>query len=208
LHDFGLVASGPNADWEQVVFWTERAFPRLAELGVEVVGVYGLACPLPEGFSRTLAMDQAVKFAHLLADHAAKYRITIALEPMADPKTLWPRYVDGLAFAKEVNRPQIKVMADLAYFLKLNQPFEDIAKAPEMCMHAHIAGEKGQPGIGNRWDVHVKFCKMLKEVGYTRGVSAACPWVSSVPGTAMDFAAETKKTLEYMRKLREAVYHG
>ena len=30
-------------------------------------------------------------------------------------------------------------MADLNYFLKLDQPLEDIAKEPEFCAHVHIA---------------------------------------------------------------------
>ena len=41
--------------------------------------------------------------------------------------------------SEEVNRPSVKVMADLNYFLKLDQPLEDIAKEPEFCAHVHIA---------------------------------------------------------------------
>jgi sugar phosphate isomerase/epimerase len=208
LHDFGLVATGPDADFEQVEFWAKRAFPRLSELGVEVAGIYGRTCMVPEGFSRTKATDQAIRFAHLLADQAGKYNIQVALEPTADADTLWPRYLDGIAFAKEVKRPNIKVMADLAYFLKLNQPFEDILKEPEYCLHAHVQGEGGQPGVGNKSEIHKHFFEVLKKANYTRGVSCACPWVSSTPGQPMNFATETAKTLKYLKDLRAKVYGG
>jgi len=41
LQFWGLKAVGPDVDWEQLEFWTRRAFRRLAELGVETVGIYG-----------------------------------------------------------------------------------------------------------------------------------------------------------------------
>jgi len=205
LHDFGLVATGPDVDFDQLTFSAQRGLARLAELGVEIAGVYGLFFPVPEGFSRTKATDQAVRYFNMVADHAQRHNMLIAIEPMAGPVSLFPRYLDGLALAREINRPQIRVMADLNYFIKLNQPLEDIAKVPEYCIHAHIAGEKGQPGIGDRVAIHKRFFQVLKDIGYTRAVSAACPWVSSTPGP-MNFAQETARTLKYLQDLRAKVY--
>ena len=192
-----LAVTGPNVDWELVEFWTRRAFARLGELGVGVVGVYGVFFPVPEGFSRTKAMDQALKFCDLLADEAGPRNMVIALEPMAKLETLWPRYLDGIAFAHETGRPEIKVMADMAYFLKLNQPFEDIATDPAMCVHVHVAGEGGQPGIGQR--PHKEMFRVLRDIGYTGGVSCACPWVG-------EFGPATTGALNYLRQVREEVY--
>ena len=205
IQDWGLIATGPDVDWEQLEVWTQRAFNRLAELGVEVVGVYGGFFTVPEGFSRTQAMNQAQRFVNLLADHAARHRMLIALEPMADMNTLWPRYLDGVAFAKEIGRREVRVMADLAYFLKLDQPLEDIAREPEYCLHCHIAGKDGQPGVGDRVEVHTRLFRALRDFGYERGVSAACPWVSS-QGGKLNFGLETARALRYLRDLRDKVY--
>ena len=65
-------------------------------------------------------------------------------------------------------------MADLNYFLKLDQPFEDIKDSPELCLHCHIAGDHGQPGVGDLRAKHKAFFRVLREVGYERGVSCAC----------------------------------
>ena len=180
-------------------------FSRLSQLGVETVGVYGVFFPLPEGFSKTKATDQAIRYANAMADYAASLNMRIALEPMANPDTLWPSYLDGLAFAKEVGRPEVKIMADLAYLLKLNEPFEDVAKEPEYCLHCHIAGEHGQPGVGDRVEIHKRLFRVLRDMGYEGGVSCACPWVSS-DGGAFDFAKESAKTLKYLQDLRAEIY--
>lgn len=206
LHAWGLTPVGPGVDWQQLEFWTGRAFARLAGLGVEVAGVYGSFFTVPEGYSRTRAMDQAVRFVDMVADRAEAHDMLIALEPTAVPETLWPMYREGIAFAKnEVGRASVRVMADLAYFLRGNQPLEDIAVEPEYCLHVHIAGEGGQPGVGNREDLHLHLFRILRDIGYERGVSAACPWVSTAGG-AMSFGRETDKALRYLKDLRTRVY--
>lgn len=205
LDGFGLIATGPDADWEQVEFWTRRAFQRVAELGIEVVGCYGGHFPVPEGFSRSKAMDQAIRFCNLLAGNAQPHGIKIALEPYSGANLLWRRYLEGLAFAREVNRPEICLMADLNYFLALDQDLRDIAQAPEMLVHAHIAGEHAQPGIGDLVDFHTEFFRVLRDIGYEGMVCAACPWKSS-DGGELDLLKETAKSLRYLQDLRDKVY--
>jgi sugar phosphate isomerase/epimerase len=206
LQFWGLTPVGPGVDWDQLEFWTKRAFARLAGLGVEVVGVYGSFFVPPDGFSETKAMDQAIRFVDRMADYAEMYDMLVALEPTANPQSLWPLYLDGIRFAKErVGRPSVRVMADLNYFLKGNQPFEDIAKYPDDCLHVHIAGEHAQPGVGDMDDVFLRLFRILRDIGYTRGVSAACPWVNTI-GDELDFGAETARSLAYLKNLRESVY--
>ena len=201
----GLTATGPGVDWEQIAFWMKRAFERLAELGVETVGIYGGFFRLPAGFSKTTATDQAIRFVSMLADRAQPRGMTIALEPMGDLDTLWPRYLDGLAFAKEIGRPEVRLMADIDYFFKLPQPLEDIAREPEYCMHCHIAGDHGQPGVGDKEETLLRVFRILRDIGYEGGVSAACPWVST-EGSDLDFRKETAKSLRYLQELRDRVY--
>jgi len=160
---------------------------------------------VPEGFPRERATEQGLRFTHLLADHAETHAMTVALEPLSDLSTLWPRYLDGVAFAKRVNRPSVKVMADLNYFLKLGQPLEHIAIDPEYCAHVHIAEGAGQPGIGDRTALYERLFRILRDIKYVRGVSCACAWVST-DGGELDFGRETRKTLAYLQALRARVY--
>ena len=208
LQFWGLKPVGPGVDWDQLEFWMGRAFARLAGLGVETVGVYGSFFKPPMDFSLKIAMNQAIRFVDRLADYADMYQMQVALEPTADPESLWPLYLDGIRFAKEeIGRPSVRVMADMNYFIKGNQPLEIIASEPEFCLHVHIAGDKGQPGVGNLESMYLQLFHILREIGYTGGVSAACPWVST-DGEALDFGKENPKSLQYLQSLREKVYSG
>lgn len=203
---WGLVPTGPKADWEQLEFWAERALRRLGGLGVECAGLYGGFFKAPEGFPRSQAMDQAIRWVNMLADYGEKYNVKIMLEPTAEAGTLFPMYLDGLEFVKkEIGRPSVRVMADLNYFIAGNQPLEHIAVDPAYCLHVHIAGEKAQPGVGDRVDLHTRLFRVLRDIGYSAGVSAACPWVST-SGETLDFRAESARTLQYLVSLREKVY--
>ncbi|MEZ4638539.1 MAG: TIM barrel protein [Caldilineaceae bacterium] len=131
--------------------------------------------------------------------------MTVALEPLSDLTTLWPRYLEGIEFAKQVNRPSVKVMADLNYFIKLDQPLEHIAIEPEYCTHVHIAESGAQPGAGDRTDLYRRLFRILRDIGYQGAVSCACAWVSTDDGP-LRFGVETDKTLAYLQNLRAEVY--
>lgn len=196
----------PGVDWELLEFWTRRVLKRLPELGVEYAGVYGKFFPKVQGYSETRQMDQAIRYANFLGDTARQNNMSIVLEPMGDLQTLFPTYKQGLAFVKRVDHPNVKIMADLNYFLVLNESFDDIRESPELCLHTHIAGDKGQPGVGDMEKIHRDFFRVLRDIKYERGVTAACSWRSTGPGD-LDLTVESAKSLAYMQKLREEVYN-
>ncbi|MCL2832790.1 MAG: sugar phosphate isomerase/epimerase [Treponema sp.] len=202
----GSGASGVYYDRDLIEFAASRTVKRMAELGVKAMGCYGGHFKLQEGFSRTKAIDQAISTVNIIADHCEAYGMDLALEPMADLTTLWPRYLEGIEFAKLTGRKCVKVMADLNYFLKLDQPLEDILKYPEYCLNVHIAGEKGQPNVGLRKDIFVHLFKVLKEAGYEKGVSAASPWVPTNGAKEIDWKYETDKTIKFLQEMRADTY--
>ena len=199
----GMRSSGPQYDREQQRIWAKRSFRRMKELGIEVIGVYGKAFCIPDGYSPAKAVDDAISCCNILADEAEANGILVALEPMADLTTMWPRYLDGIEFVKKVNRASVKVMADLNYFYQLDQPLEHIYTNPELMINVHIAGSGGaQPNVGTYEQNLIKLFKILKDIGYTRGVTTACPWVPTKDGD-LDWAYETKKTIRYLKNLRD-----
>ena len=207
IHAWGLTPIGPAADLDQLQFWSERALRRLGELGVKFAGVYGNFFTIPEGMTRNKAMDDAIRWVNMLADYAEKYNVQIALEPTADPKTLFPMYLNAIEFArKEIGRAAVRVMADLNYFIQGNQPLEHIARDPAYCLHVHIAGVNAQPGVGDRKNLHLELFRVLRDIKYTGGVSAACSWINTGTGKKIDFRAETAKSLKYLQELRDKVY--
>lgn len=208
LQFFGLKANGPAFDAEQQKFWAMRAFRRMNEVGIKAVGVYGAFFDTPDiltGYEKTKAIDDAFSFANIIADEAEKYDMLIALEPMAGSKSMWPTYLEGLEFCKATGRRSMKLMADLNYFLKLNQPLENILKAPEYCLNIHIQGDGGaQPNVGARDDIFIRLFKILKEINYQHVVTSACPWIPTKPGE-LDWLYETQKTVEYLDGIMEKV---
>ncbi|MBB6733467.1 sugar phosphate isomerase/epimerase family protein [Cohnella zeiphila] len=208
---FGTMASGPSFDREQHLYWAERSFRRMSEAGVQVAGIWGGFFQAPAGYGREKAIDDAISFCNIVADQAEKYGMLVALEPNADPGTLFPSYREGLEFAKATGRRSIRVMADLNYFIKLNEPLEVIRLDPSYCLHVHMAGEGNgfsQPNIEPRTALYRELFNLLYEIGYTRTVSVAAPWMSSVGAETIDYPYETAVTLEYMRKLRDEYYRG
>jgi sugar phosphate isomerase/epimerase len=196
----------PDADWEAIEFFTKRTLKRLGEMGVQTAGIYGKFFRKAD---TTKAMDEAVRYANLLGDEAAKNNMNIALEPMADPDSLFPTYAKGLEFARKINHPQVKLMADLNYFLRNNEAFDILKEDPSWNLHCHVAGrsEKGgaQPNVGPYRDIHKEFFRVLRDTKYEGAVSCACPWINTGDGE-FSLTEETAKTLKYLRELREEVY--
>ena len=208
LHRYGLYACGPQADWKQLEFWTARALERCADIGVKTAGIFGMFFPLEDEKDRERREDETITYLKMADKYAQDNGVMIALEPMAGLKTVFPRYLDGLRIANAVGGKNIKVMADIDYFIALDQPFEHIRTESEKCLHVHIGGVNGQPGVGGRGDeVFIKLFTVLKEIGYEGGVSCACPWVSTTGGE-LGKKYETGAALEYLKKLRAQVYNS
>ncbi len=204
-HWFSHPCNSPDADWDALTFWTQRTLKRLGDLGVKTAGIYGLFFRKAE---TTKAMDDAIRYANLLGDEAKKNKMNIALEPMANPATLFPTYAEGLEFVKKVNHDQVRVMADLNYFLKNKEPFDVIKKEPSWNLHCHVAGSApngAQPNVGGLRETHKEFFRVLRDTNFEGGVSCACPWINTGTGE-FSLMEETAKTLKYMQDLREEVY--
>ena len=204
----GQFASGPNFNKEFITYILSVQMPRMAELGVKYVGCYGGHFGLPKGYSATKAKEQALESINIMADFADKYNMEIALEPIGNPETLMPRYIDGLDIIKELGRKSIKIMADMDYFAPLGRGFEDILIAPELCINVHIGGDGAQPNVGNeaRHESLLNLFRNLREAGYDKGVTAACPWVITNGAAELDWHYETEKCMDYLEDLKAQTY--
>lgn len=202
LFGFGSEASGASYDREQQLFWAARSFRRMHEAGVKVVGVWG-------GFFRyedwpvARAWQDAISFCNIIADEGERWGIKIALEPNAEKNTLFPSYAEGVKFAKALGRDQVKLMVDLNYFLKLDEPLSSID--PEYLLHVQMAGAgngHSQTNIEPHTAEYHELFTILKDLDYTGTVSVAAPWLSSTGAERIDYRYETETTLKYMQDLR------
>jgi hypothetical protein len=182
----------------------EQTCRRMAQIGVKVAGVWGNFFPIGSG-SKVKAIDTALKYCDMVSIYADKYDILIALEPTANPDTIFPTYKDGIEFVKRLNQKSIKLMADLNYFIAIGQPFEDISLEPDFCLHVHIQGETYQPNVGNCDDKILHIFRVLRDIGYERTVSSAHPWTAT-QSEIFNYRIESGITLKYLQKLRAQVY--
>ena len=205
IHANGFAGCGPTADWDQIEFWVRRGLERCGQLGVKIAGIYGMFFPLEDEKDRARAEDETMRFLSISDRYARENGVTLMLEPMAKLNTVFPRYLDGLRIMNMFGSKNVRVMADIDYFLELDQPLSDIKADPAACLHVHIAGDGAQPNIGSREKTLIELFTILREIGYEGAVSCACPWQPTKEGP-MDKLYETKKTAEYLQNLRAQVY--
>ncbi|MBP1669109.1 MAG: hypothetical protein H6Q21_1475 [Bacteroidetes bacterium] len=191
-------------DFAELERQAEQACRRMAQIGCEVAGVWGNFFPVGSA-SKNKAMDMALHYCEMVSGYADKFGILIALEPTANPETVFPTYREGIDFVKRLNKKSIRLMADLNYFVEINQPFEDIALEPDLCLHVHIQGERYQPNVGNCTEKILHIFRVLRDMGYERTVSSAHPWIST-EGEIFNYRLESEKTLKYLQNLRNQVY--
>jgi sugar phosphate isomerase/epimerase len=194
-------------DWSELERLAELSCRRMAQLaGGMVAGVWGNFFEVSDENARTKETDKSLKYCETVAKYAEKYDVLIALEPTANPRTVFPKYTDGIDFVKRLNLPSIRLMADLNYFVQIDEPFEDIQIRPDLCLHVHIQGETYQPNVGDCTEKILHIFRVLRNMGYARTVSSAHPWIATEAGT-FNYRLESGKTLEYLQRLREQVYN-
>jgi sugar phosphate isomerase/epimerase len=197
--------TGDNiTDFAELERQAEQACRRMAQIDCKVAGVWGNFFPIGST-SKNKAIDAALKYCEMVAKYTDQYGILIAIEPTANPDTIFPTYSDGIEFIKRLNQKSIKLMADLNYFIAIDQAFEDIALEPDFCLHVHIQGETYQPNAGNCTDKILHIFRVLRDMGYERTVSSAHPWIST-EGDSFNYRLESEKTLKFLQNLRNQVY--
>jgi sugar phosphate isomerase/epimerase len=203
----GIPFTGPHADLELALFWSKRTFERMEQLGCSVVGVWGQTFNVPEGFSKTKAMDQSLRFLDTAAELAKPHGVILALEPGGGKNSLIPLYRDGIELCKRVDRPEIKALADSGFFMELGQPLEDIRIAPELCIHNHISGIERVQSSPEIREFHKKHFRILRNMGYVGGVSAEMKFINTKgDDSPPDYRYETEKVLKYMQGIRDEVF--
>ena len=95
-------------DFAELERQAEQACRRMAQIGCEVAGVWGNFFPVGSA-SKNKAMDMALNYCEMVSKYADKYGILIALEPTANPDTVFPTYRDGIDFVKRLNKKSIKL---------------------------------------------------------------------------------------------------
>jgi sugar phosphate isomerase/epimerase len=185
---------GPAVDEDQVKRYVERGFARAQALGIErVVFGSGGARAVPEGYSREAAWEQLVSFC-LLCSERAYPGLVVAIEPLNRGEcNIITSFGEGVALARNVDRPNIQVLADIYHLEVESEPVSAIREDAGRLAHVHLA-DSGRlyPGSGT-YPLRELFAT-LHELGYSGRASVECRW-------GEDFASESRRAAEFLRTL-------
>ncbi len=187
---------GPEVDWALVERYVERSFARAQTLGVErIVFGSGGARQVPEGFGREEAWEQLIRFCQLCSERAYPGLI-LAIEPLNRSEcNILNSYTEGVALARDVDRPNVRVLADIYHFEMESEPLDSIRAGADMLAHVHLADSgRRHPGSGS-YPLPAWFA-LLHELGYRQRASVECGW-------GEDFVAEARATAEFLRPLAQ-----
>jgi len=185
---------GPQVDRDQVHRYVERGFARAEQLGVQrVVFGSGGARSVPEGFERQAAWEQLVDFCRLCS--ACAYSgLIIAIEPLNRGEcNILNSFTEGVALAREVDRPNVQVLADIYHLQVEAEPISVIRSGSDILAHVHLADSgRRYPGSGT-YPLPELF-ETLHELGYQGGASVECRWGD-------DWLTEARQAAQYLRAL-------
>ena len=171
---------GNKIDSSRLKNYLEVSIRRVAELSGKII-VFGSggARKVPENFPFEKAYQQLIDFLNLAADIAKNEGIVI--EPLFKPASNIINLVkEGLQLTRDVNRKEIKLLADLFHMEEEDEPFTDLLAAKDYLAHIHIPvpvtkGVKvpSIEGINlkKRTYNHQDFFHYLKEINYQGRIS-------------------------------------
>ena len=129
---------------------------------------------VPDGFDRARAEDQIVAALDRIADHLAGTGVTCAIEPLyRQESNIINSVAEGVAFARKVNRPQIRVLADFFHMDEEGEPLETLREHRDWIVHIHLA-DTGRRNPGTGAYPYDRFFGLLREIGYAGAMSAEC----------------------------------
>ncbi len=185
---------GPEVDDSRAKAYLKRAVERMEKIGatMAVIGSGG-SRRVPDGFPRDEAIRQIVHFLGIVADETDNSSLTIAIEPLnKNESNIINSVSEGVFFAKEVDRPSIRVLADFYHMDEDDEPLDTLIENKDWLAHIHVADTGGgSPGTGRY--PYAEFAELLKRAGYDGMVSVECRW--------QDFEAEAGPSVDFLRRV-------
>jgi len=189
---------GENVDREAVKTYIAGAMKRVSAIGGEVV-VFGSGASrkVPEGLEYNAAWKQLVDITEMVGKEAAKYGITIVIEPLNKNETnIVNSVAEGLKLVKDVNHPNVKLLADFFHMRVENEDMNIIGECKSYMKHTHIANGNGRVyPLSENEDIYKEFFEKLKSIDYEGRLS--------IEGKTTQFNVDAPVSLALLKKLAE-----
>jgi len=197
----GLTCVGPSVDDARLDAYAKTAFARAQRVGMETI-VFGSggARGIPDGFSRATAQAQFVTVLRRFAPIAARYGVTLVVEPLNRGECNFINTIDdGAEIVNEVDHPHVRLLADLFHMMRNDEGPDSLTTHGALFAHTHIAEKETRSAPGIKGDDFRPFLRALRAGGYNHRMSLECGFA--------DFGQELAPSLAALRgQLADAGY--
>jgi sugar phosphate isomerase/epimerase len=173
-----LKCVGPDVNTDAILKYAETALKRMQQSSTKIL-VFGSggSRKIPDGFDKEKAVQQFVEINQKIGPIAAKYGVTIVLEPLNYGETNLLNTVDeGIDYVNKINHPNIQLLADFYHMLKNGEQATSIVKAGKLLKHTHIAEKENRTAPGVAGDDFRPYFRALKEIKYKGKLAVECRW--------------------------------
>jgi sugar phosphate isomerase/epimerase len=185
--------TGPDVAAAALDAWVDRACRRAARVGIAAI-VFGSGGSrnVPEGFSRDRASLQLIENMKRYGPIAARYGVTIVLEPLSrDSCNIVTTVDEGAELVRAADHPSIRLLADTYHMAVDGDPPEAIRRAGGLIAHVHCAEGDGRGPLGAVGEDQRPYFRALKDTGYDGRISLECRWD--------DFDAQLRAGIDELR---------
>jgi sugar phosphate isomerase/epimerase len=200
LFPSGIRLTGNDTDEEKIRSYLDMAFSRIVQLGTKTVVLgSGGARRIPDGFDPIEGRKQFLNTAGVTGDLAAKYSLTIVIEPLNQKETnLINSVKEGIAFVKELNHPNVKLLADFYHMRMEDEPMAVIEEAGTLLHHVHVAkGHTRTYPLSKEEDTYGQLFEALRNIKYDKGIS--------IEGSTDNLAEDGPAALSLLQALHRAL---
>jgi D-psicose/D-tagatose/L-ribulose 3-epimerase len=189
-----MKVTGPHIDVARQMEYVNRAFDRMARLGVKII-VFGSGTSrkVPDDWARERAFEQLVEFAKRIAPEAEKRGIVLAVEPLRKQETnIINSAAEGLKWVQAVNHPHFQLMVDFYHLATEEEDADILLSAKDHIVHLHFANPIGRvyPKDPAEYD-YDKFFANVRKAGYRTGIS--------MEANTRNFAEEGPVALSFLK---------
>ena len=188
-----LKSVGPEARHDEIIAFAGTAFRRAREAGVRTI-VFGSSGSrnIPDGFDRGEARRQFVALLRRMGPLAREHGVVVAIEPLNRGECNFINSVsEGAGIVREVDDPDIRLLADIYHMLCEDEGPESIVSAGGLLAHCHIAEEDGRTPPGVHGEDFTPYLEALRRIGYQGGISFEGRWADV--GKELPAAVKTLK---------------
>lgn len=191
-----LPVTGPLVDLAALERYITKVICRCTAVDCRIL-VFGSgdSRSAPEGWDRSHALEQLIRFSRLSATIAAKHGVTIVLEHLGSSSCNMVNTLEtALQIVTEVGHPNFQALLDTYHFWSEDLPLTQIEALLPHLRHVHVADLQGRaaPGESGRCDYRPIF-RLLKNAGYQGAISVEAPGFT-------DFAEAGRRVLAFIKE--------